>query len=155
AGPFDQAWSPPEHLLSEGDPSCRGGRRPPLQDAKHLASKIHTRSLPLRPSGGGGPGLRPAVVANPTTQGRGRDRPYSTPNGFGLAGGVRWATASPEGDSLVMRTVPFYRPSIGQAELDEVVTCLKSGWLTTGPKTKQFESAFAEYIQQRYAVAVN
>jgi dTDP-4-amino-4,6-dideoxygalactose transaminase len=54
-----------------------------------------------------------------------------------------------------MRTVPFYRPSIGQAEIDEVVACLKSGWLTTGPKTKQFESAFAEYVQQPHAVAVN
>src|SRR5215471_17802288 len=54
-----------------------------------------------------------------------------------------------------MRAIPFYKPSIGKAEIDEVVSCLQSGWLTTGPKTKQFEQEFAEYIQHRNAVAVN
>jgi len=54
-----------------------------------------------------------------------------------------------------MKSIPFYRPSIEQAEIDEVVDTLKSGWLTTGPKTKQFEAEFAQYLQQKYAVAVN
>ncbi len=54
-----------------------------------------------------------------------------------------------------MLTIPFYKPSIGQAEIDEVVDCLKSGWLTTGPKTRQFEAEFARYIQHTHAVAVN
>jgi perosamine synthetase len=54
-----------------------------------------------------------------------------------------------------MRTIPFYKPSIGQPEIDEVVECLRSGWLTTGPKTKQFEQEFATYLQRRHAVAVN
>jgi len=54
-----------------------------------------------------------------------------------------------------MRSIPFFRPSIGQAEIDEVVDCLRSGWLTTGPKTKQFEQEFAGYLQCRHAVAVN
>ena len=39
--------------------------------------------------------------------------------------------------------VPFFRPSIDGAEIAEVVACLRSGWLTTGPRTKQFETAFA------------
>ena len=36
--------------------------------------------------------------------------------------------------------VPFFRPSISEAEIEEVAQCLRSGWLTTGPRTKQFES---------------
>ncbi len=54
-----------------------------------------------------------------------------------------------------MRIVPFYRPSLGRAEIDEVVACLESGWLTTGPRTRQFEAEFATYLQRRHAVAVN
>jgi dTDP-4-amino-4,6-dideoxygalactose transaminase len=54
-----------------------------------------------------------------------------------------------------MRVIPFHKPSIGSSEIEEVVDCLKSGWLTTGPKTKQFEQEFARYFQRRHAVAVN
>jgi dTDP-4-amino-4,6-dideoxygalactose transaminase len=54
-----------------------------------------------------------------------------------------------------MIKVPFYRPSIGAEEIDEVVQTLKSGWLTTGPRTKQFEHEFAEYLKHTHAVAVN
>ena len=41
--------------------------------------------------------------------------------------------------------IPFSPPDITQAEIDEVVDTLKSGWITTGPKTKQFEKELAEY----------
>jgi len=51
--------------------------------------------------------------------------------------------------------VPFYRPSLTQSEIDEVLDCLKSGWLTTGPRTKQFEQEFAHYLEQKHAVALN
>jgi dTDP-4-amino-4,6-dideoxygalactose transaminase len=51
--------------------------------------------------------------------------------------------------------IPFYKPSIGQEEIDEVVATLKSGWLTTGPRTKQFEKEFGAYLRQEHAVAVN
>src|SRR5581483_7706894 len=51
--------------------------------------------------------------------------------------------------------IPFYKPSIGEAEINEVVATLKSGWLTTGPKTKQFEKEFGAYLGQEHAVAVN
>jgi len=50
--------------------------------------------------------------------------------------------------------VPFFRPSLGQAEIDEVVDCLRSGWLTTGQKCKAFEEAFAGYVGARHAVAL-
>jgi perosamine synthetase len=55
----------------------------------------------------------------------------------------------------VMRTIPFFRPNIEQPEIDEVVDTLKTGWLTTGPKTKKFETEFARYVQQTHAVALN
>src|SRR2546421_3672778 len=51
--------------------------------------------------------------------------------------------------------LPFALPHITQAEIDEVVDTLRSGWLTTGPKTKRFEREFAERIGAPYAVAVN
>jgi dTDP-4-amino-4,6-dideoxygalactose transaminase len=51
--------------------------------------------------------------------------------------------------------IPFFRPSVAQGEIDEVVDCLKSGWLTTGPKTKRFESEFAEYVGATHAIALN
>jgi dTDP-4-amino-4,6-dideoxygalactose transaminase len=55
----------------------------------------------------------------------------------------------------MLTTVPFFKPSIDQDEIDEVIETLRSGWLTTGKKTKQFEANFAAYLQQRHAVAVN
>ena len=51
--------------------------------------------------------------------------------------------------------IPFFRPNIEQAEIDEVVETLRRGWLTTGPKTKQFEAEFGAYLRQKHAVAVN
>jgi perosamine synthetase len=54
-----------------------------------------------------------------------------------------------------MLNIPFYKPSLTTAEIDEVVETLKSGWLTTGAKTKQFERDFAAYLGHHHAVAVN
>src|SRR6185437_1460858 len=54
-----------------------------------------------------------------------------------------------------MLTVPFHRPSIGSGEIAEVVETLQSGWLTTGPKARQFESEFARYLGHPHAIAVN
>jgi perosamine synthetase len=58
-------------------------------------------------------------------------------------------------DFKVPMRVPFFRPSISEAEIAEVVACLRSGWLTTGPRTRQFESAFAQQVGAKHAVAVN
>jgi len=51
--------------------------------------------------------------------------------------------------------LPFALPSIGEEEIAEVVDSLKSGWVTTGPKTKRFEEQFKEYVGSKHAVAVN
>jgi dTDP-4-amino-4,6-dideoxygalactose transaminase len=51
--------------------------------------------------------------------------------------------------------LPFHLPDIGEAEIQAVVETIQSGWLTTGPRTKQFEEDFARYVGCRHAVAVN
>lgn len=56
-----------------------------------------------------------------------------------------------------MRTqfLPFHQPDIGSEEIEAVVRTLRSGWLTTGPETRAFEQAFAEFVGARHAIAVN
>ena len=54
-----------------------------------------------------------------------------------------------------MLKVPFYKPSLGPEEIQEVVETLKRGWLTTGPRTKQFEREFGDYLRHKHAIAVN
>jgi dTDP-4-amino-4,6-dideoxygalactose transaminase len=51
--------------------------------------------------------------------------------------------------------LPFFKPLIGEAEINEVVETLRSGWLTTGPRTKRFEEEFADFVGAKYAIAVN
>lgn len=51
--------------------------------------------------------------------------------------------------------IPFHRPSIGEEEIAEVIDTLRSGWLTSGPKTAQFEREFSNYVQSPFALAVN
>lgn len=49
----------------------------------------------------------------------------------------------------------FGAPCFGEEEIAEVVDTLRSGWITTGPKTKQFEAEFAGYVGAPFAVALN
>ncbi|MBO9688684.1 DegT/DnrJ/EryC1/StrS family aminotransferase [Roseateles chitosanitabidus] len=53
--------------------------------------------------------------------------------------------------------LPFALPQLGEEEIAEVVDTLRSGWVTTGPKAKRFEQAFAEFLgdSQIECVAVN
>src|SRR5438874_8842484 len=51
--------------------------------------------------------------------------------------------------------LPFSLPLIGEEEIAEVVDSLRSGWITTGPKVKRFESDFARYSGAKHAIAVN
>lgn len=51
--------------------------------------------------------------------------------------------------------IPFSPPDISQEEIEEVVNTLKSGWLTTGPKTKEFENLIASYCSVEKAVAMS
>jgi dTDP-4-amino-4,6-dideoxygalactose transaminase len=53
--------------------------------------------------------------------------------------------------------LPFALPDIGEEEIAEVVDALRSGWVTTGPKTKRFEEDFAAFLGggEVHAIAVN
>jgi dTDP-4-amino-4,6-dideoxygalactose transaminase len=64
-----------------------------------------------------------------------------------------FAEASATGSA--QRRVPFSRPSIGEEEINEVVRCLRSGWITTGPLTAQFEQDFQAYVGVPHALAVS
>lgn len=48
-----------------------------------------------------------------------------------------------------MLKVPFSPPDITEEEINEVVEALKSGWITTGPKTKEFEKQIAAFVHVR------
>jgi dTDP-4-amino-4,6-dideoxygalactose transaminase len=50
--------------------------------------------------------------------------------------------------------LPFSRPSISQEAIDEVVSCLKSGWITTGPRVKQFEEDLKAYLGAPHVLAL-
>jgi len=51
--------------------------------------------------------------------------------------------------------LPLSRPSIGEKEIEGVVSCLKSGWITTGPLCKAFEEKFCELTGASYALSVS
>ena len=51
--------------------------------------------------------------------------------------------------------LPFSPPTVGEEEIAEVVDTLRSQWITTGPKTKRFESEFAAAVQAPAALALN
>lgn len=52
-------------------------------------------------------------------------------------------------------TIPLTEPSLGSEEVDAVVRVLERGWLTTGPVTEEFETAFARKMRVKHAVAVS
>ena len=48
--------------------------------------------------------------------------------------------------------LPFSRPTISEAAIQDVVTCLKSGWITTGPRVAQFTEALKTYLDAPYVL---
>ena len=44
------------------------------------------------------------------------------------------------------RNISFSPPDVGELEIAEVADCLRSGWITTGPRTKELEKRIAEYV---------
>ncbi|MGI6334776.1 MAG: DegT/DnrJ/EryC1/StrS family aminotransferase [Saccharofermentanales bacterium] len=54
-----------------------------------------------------------------------------------------------------MKNISFSPPDITDAEINEVIQALKSGWITTGPRTKLFEQKIAEYLEVNKAVCLN
>ena len=54
-----------------------------------------------------------------------------------------------------MNKIPFFKPTIGIEEKQAINDVIDSGWLVTGPKTKEFEEKFAEYVGAEEAVFVD
>lgn len=51
--------------------------------------------------------------------------------------------------------LPFAKPALDDAEFNEVLACMRSGWLTTGPRTQQFENMLQSYFASPHALALN
>ena len=51
--------------------------------------------------------------------------------------------------------IPFSPPDITETEIEEVIAALKSGWITTGPKTKEFERQITEYCGSEKTVCLS
>ncbi len=56
------------------------------------------------------------------------------------------------GEPIVPRFIPLYVPTLGEEEEQAVLEAMRGGWLTSGPKLKQFEAAFAAKLQAPYAI---
>ncbi len=54
-----------------------------------------------------------------------------------------------------LRNIPFSPPDMSEAEIQEVADALRSGWITTGPRTKEFERQIAAYCHTERAVCLN
>lgn len=57
--------------------------------------------------------------------------------------------------NMKLRNIPFSPPDMSEAEIEQVAEALRSGWITTGPKTKEFEKQIAAYVGTRKAVCLN
>lgn len=57
--------------------------------------------------------------------------------------------------SEIKRNIPFSPPDMSEAEVEEVAAALRSGWITTGPRTKQLEKNIAEWIGVEKCVCLN
>jgi dTDP-4-amino-4,6-dideoxygalactose transaminase len=58
-------------------------------------------------------------------------------------------------ETVPVSAVPFHRPDIGEEEIAAAVEAMRSGWLTCGPKTLEFEQLFAEAIGASHAITVS
>ena len=65
------------------------------------------------------------------------------------------SATAPSSASLAADFLPFHRALIEAEEIAAVVEVLQSGWLTTGPRVKQFEAAFAQFTGAAHAAAVS
>lgn len=54
-----------------------------------------------------------------------------------------------------LRNIPFSPPDITEAEIEEVIKAMKSGWITTGPRTKELEKRIAEFVGTNKSVCLN
>src|SRR5206468_8768306 len=65
------------------------------------------------------------------------------------------AATRPERSGTGTPTIPFALPDITEAEISAVAETLRSGWISTGPKTKEFERALARRVGADFAIGLN
>ena len=58
-------------------------------------------------------------------------------------------------ENVNKRVIPFSPPDISELEIAEVAEALRSGWITTGPRTKELERRLAEYCHTSKVVCLN
>ena len=58
-------------------------------------------------------------------------------------------------EEFPMRNIPFSPPDISEAEVEEVCNALRSGWITTGPRTKKLEGELAKFCHTDKVVCLN
>ena len=58
-------------------------------------------------------------------------------------------------ENMVKRSIPFSPPDISELEINEVAEALRSGWITTGPRTKELEKRLAKYCHTSKVVCLN
>ena len=63
--------------------------------------------------------------------------------------------SKPTGTTTDLPPLPFCQADIREEEISEVVDTIRSGWLTTGPKTRLFEERFRDYVGSEHAIAVS
>ena len=56
---------------------------------------------------------------------------------------------------MKLRSIPFSPPDMSEAEIKQAAEALRSGWITTGPRTKEFERQIAEFIGTEKAVCLS
>jgi perosamine synthetase len=58
-------------------------------------------------------------------------------------------------EKVMVTSVPFHRAAVGEEEAQAVSEVIRSGWMTMGPKTFEFEKEFAKYVGASHAIAVS
>lgn len=58
-------------------------------------------------------------------------------------------------ESMIKRSIPFSPSDISELEIQEVAEALRSGWITTGPRTKELERRLSEYCHTSKTVCLN
>ncbi|MED1089149.1 DegT/DnrJ/EryC1/StrS aminotransferase family protein [Bacillus paramycoides] len=58
-------------------------------------------------------------------------------------------------NDIKVKNIPFSPPDITDTEIEEVVKAMRSGWITTGPRTKELEKKIANYVGTNKAVCLN
>jgi dTDP-4-amino-4,6-dideoxygalactose transaminase len=68
---------------------------------------------------------------------------------------VKYTMQEVKNNPVDNRKIPFSPPDISELEIEEVAATLRSGWITTGPRTKQLEKNIAEYVGTEKCVCLN